>query len=82
MKKLFINLCVLRGMDSADGWPWQEVVVVFLAFYILMHDFEQPFHAREDNMLEMFADMSIILVMQAWPPPRLSRARAWPDPAA
>ena len=36
-----INIAYLRGVDSEDGWPWKQFVVVFLAFFCLLQTFEQ-----------------------------------------
>ena len=32
-RKAYINFVYLRGVDSCDNYPWQEILIVFLIFY-------------------------------------------------
>jgi hypothetical protein len=64
VQKMVINIAYLRGVDSEDGWPWKQFVVVFLAFFCLLQTFEQPYRDRSDNLISMFAAICIILILQ------------------
>jgi hypothetical protein len=36
LRKTFVNFVYLRGVDSCDNYPWQEILIVFLIFYGLL----------------------------------------------
>lgn len=65
LRKMVVNIVYLRGVDSCDNFPWQEVLIVFLIFYALLHNYEMPYHTRLGNFLEMFSTMFIVMVLHA-----------------
>jgi hypothetical protein len=65
LRKMVVNLVYLRGVDSCDNFPWQELLIVCLIFYALLHSYEMPFHTKIGNFLEMFSTMFIVMVLHA-----------------